>query len=123
MIRGLVNRDREAIVVVAVQGPLGDRISIDGLVDTGFDGWISLPSRIITLLKLPWRRRGRAELADGSEHVFDIHEATVEWDGQLRRVPVDAVESIPMLGMALLHNQELRIEVQPGGTVVIERLP
>ena len=122
MIAGHVNQDREAIVSISVRGPLGDRTEVDALVDTGFDGWISLPSRVVNLLKLPWRRRGRAALADGSEHIFDIHEAAVEWDGRLRRVPVDAVESIPMLGMALLQDQKLCVEVRPGGSVTIERL-
>ena len=123
MITGRVNQDREAIVSVSIRGPLGDRVSLDGLIDTGFDVWISLPARIINSLKLPWRRRGRAVLADGSEHVFDIHEATVEWDARVRRVSVDSVESIPMLGMALLQNQVLRIEVRSGGEITIHSAP
>jgi hypothetical protein len=53
---------------------------VNALVDTGFDGWLSLPPALIASLGLAWHRRGRAILADGSETVFDIYAGALVWD-------------------------------------------
>jgi predicted aspartyl protease len=77
MISGVVTDDRQALIRLMVRGPTGQEHEIEAIIDTGFDGCLSLPSSIIVLLSLDWRERGRALLADGSEAVFDIYEATV----------------------------------------------
>jgi predicted aspartyl protease len=46
-------------------------------VDTGFNGWLSLPPDVISQLKLAWKRRGRAVLGDGNECIVDVFEAVV----------------------------------------------
>ena len=93
------------------------------MIDTGFDGTLTLPSADIIALGLPWRRRGRALLADGTESVFDIYEATVMWDGILRRVAVDAADIASLIGMRLLDGYELTIQAVVGGQVTIKVLP
>jgi predicted aspartyl protease len=80
VITGALTADREAVIRLAVRGPAGQEQQIEAVVDTGFDGWFSLPPALIALLGLPWRRRGRAMLADGSESVFDMYEGTLAWD-------------------------------------------
>ncbi len=122
MISGFVNAHREAVVRLLVTGPRGQQ-KIEAVVDTGFDGWLSLPSAVITQLGLPWKRRGRALLADGSESVFDIYEGTALWDRRRRRVPVDEADTTPLVGMALLDGYELRVQVRPGGKVAVKALP
>ena len=77
---------------------------------------------MITALDLPFRRRGRAPLADGSETLFDIHQATVTWDGSLRRIPVAAADVDPLVGMDLLDGYELTVQVVDGGRVSIRAL-
>ncbi len=74
MISGLVTGDRQALIHLTVRGPTGQEQEIEAIIDTGFDGCLSLPSSLIVLLSLVWRERGRALLADGSESVFDIYE-------------------------------------------------
>jgi len=123
MITGVVTADLEGIIRISVRGPNGDREMIEAVVDTGFDGCLSLPPALISRLKLPWRRRGLALLADGSETVFDIHEATVRWDRQARRIAVDAADTAPLVGMALLDGYELRMQVRKRGKVIIRPLP
>jgi hypothetical protein len=54
---------------------------------------------------------GRALLADGTTSLFDIYEATVLWDGALRRVAVDAADIDPLVGMCLLDGYELTVQV------------
>jgi clan AA aspartic protease len=95
VIVGTVNASREAIVRIRVQAPGGLAEGIAAIVDTGFNGWLILPSPLVTTLNLSFRGRGDATLADGGETLFDIHEATVVWEGQPRLVPVYAVESGP----------------------------
>ena len=122
MIAGAVTADREAVVRTLVYGAHGYRRKIEAQIDTGFDGWLSLPPEIIQQLHLPWRRRSRALLADGSESIFDIYEATIIWDRGRRRIPIDETHTSPMIGMALLDGFELRIQVKKHGKVTIRRM-
>ena len=119
MISGQVNADQEATIRLTVRGPGGSEQTVEAVVDTGFDGWLSLPSLLVGALGLQWRQRGRANLADGNESVFDIHDGTVIWDGQPVRVPVDEAETVPLVGMSLLEGYELKIQVRAGGAVTI----
>ena len=50
MIEGQVTTNREAIVQVTVRGPTGDELEIDAVVDTGFDGWLTLPAELVKRL-------------------------------------------------------------------------
>lgn len=122
MITGQVNAHREAIIPLTVHGTQSQTRDIEVIIDTGFDGFLTLPPSLIDALALPWRRRGRAVLADGSESLFDVYEATVMWDGNLRRVAVDSVEVAPLIGMALLDGYEMTIQAVRGGSVAITAL-
>ena len=55
-----------------MRGPIGQEREIQAVIDTGFDGSLTLSPALIAALGLPWRRRGCALLADGNESVFDI---------------------------------------------------
>jgi clan AA aspartic protease len=122
MITGVVTSDREAVIRLTVRGPRGRQLRIEAIIDTGFDGWLSLPRPLIASLKLPWKRRGRALLADGSETVFDIFEATVTWHQRTRRISVDEAASAPLVGMALLSGSEVNTQVRTKGKVTIKPL-
>ena len=119
MITGDVSADREAIIRIIVRTGQGEELEVELIVDTGYTGWVSLPSPLISQLGLPWRRRGRGLLADGSETIFDIYEAAIIWESQLRRVWVDEINAAPLAGMALLDGHELTIQVWTGGNVTI----
>ena len=123
MIIGFVNVYRDAIVRLQIDGLQGQTQQIETVVDTGFTGALTLPLSVIQSLGLPFRRSGRTSLSDGSESLFDIYEATVDWDGQPRRVSVDSAETDPLLGMSLLEGYELRVPVRTGGGVFITPLP
>ena len=64
MITGVVTADRQATIRLAVRGPAGDELAIEAAIDTGFNGWLSLPPSSISQPGLPWRQRARALLAD-----------------------------------------------------------
>jgi clan AA aspartic protease len=123
MITGVVTPFHQATIRLSVRGPTGHAQEIEAVIDTGFDGALSLPPADIATLDLPWRRRGRALLADGTTSLFDIYEATVLWDGAPRRVAVDAADIDPLVGMRLLDGYELTVQAIVGGQVRITALP
>jgi predicted aspartyl protease len=51
------------------------------VIDTGFDGALTLPLVATTTLGLQWCRRGRALLADGTESLCDVSEELARWEG------------------------------------------
>jgi clan AA aspartic protease len=120
MITGTVNADYEAVIRLFVQGPAGPAHEVDAIIDTGFNGFLTLPPALVTALGLMRRSRGRALLANGSEELFDIYGVTVLWDAQQRYVEADAVDTMPLVGMSLLDGYDLHIQVAAGGQVVIQ---
>ncbi len=118
---GVVNDRLEAIISLSVQGPTGETRSFDAVLDTGFGGFLTLPASLIAELKLPFVGMGRATLGDGSEVTFPFYDVPVLWDGGLRYGLVEAAETTPLLGMAMLDGHNLHVEVRVGGRVTIER--
>jgi clan AA aspartic protease len=123
MISGIVSANREAMIRLTLRGHDDRNMEVEFAIDTGFNGWITLPPSVISQLGLPWRRRGLGELADGSESIFDIYEVNVVWDGEPRRIWVDEMNAAPMVGMALLADHELTVQVWTGGDVTITARP
>ncbi|MBI3301976.1 MAG: clan AA aspartic protease [Deltaproteobacteria bacterium] len=117
MITGVVNADREATIRLVAIGPNGQQQEIEAIVDTGFTGFLTLPTALVAALGFSWLCRQPGILADGSIDFFDVYVATVMWDGQLRTVEVEAADTEPLVGMSLLDHYSLRIDVLPGGVV------
>jgi clan AA aspartic protease len=117
MINGIVNADFEPIIPLSICGFDGKVYTQEAIVDTGFNGWLSLPSDLIAELNLEWKRRGRAVLGDGTECVFDVYEAVVVWDGNMLTIPIDEADSEPLVGMSLMEGYQLTVQVFDGGHV------
>jgi clan AA aspartic protease len=122
MIYGVVSLRREATLPLVIGNSNGQRQVIDTVIDTGFSGFLSLPSAIITTLDLPWSASDIVTLGDGSETLFDLYTATVIWDGQYREIYIAESETEPLLGMALLYGYRLQVDTIEGGSVKIEAL-
>lgn len=123
MITGQVTDQGEAVIPLVVRGPAGHEQSIQAIIDTGFNGFLTLPFHLVETLGLIRLSRGRALLANGQEAIFDIYGSTVLWDGMPREVEADAVESIPLVGMSLLYGYELIVHAVEGGRVLISAPP
>ena len=120
--QGYVNQAYEAVIPVVVK--YGSKLkSVNAVIDTGFTGFLSLPSSIIAELELPWSYRDRATLGDGSETLFDVHDANVIWDGQFREIEINSADTDPLLGMKMLRGYRLQVDTVQGGLVTIEALP
>ncbi len=122
MINGIVNDEFEAIITLKISSNNGRVYEQSAIIDTGFNGWLSLPPDIINQLGLPWKRRGRAILGDGSECIFDVYQASIIWDDKLLIIPIDEAESEPLFGMSLMKGYKLTVEVMAVGLVTIEEL-
>ncbi len=122
MISGAVNARREPVVRLELRSPQGERQEIEVIIDTGFNGFLTLPHAVIVRLALPYLGRGRAILADGREVLLEIYEGVVVWDGQPRAVEADATPGAALLGMGMLEGNDLWIRAIEGGTVRIEAL-
>jgi clan AA aspartic protease len=120
MITGKVSGS-EAHVRLRVQGPRGER-QIEAVIDTGYTGTLTLPPSLIQTLRLPWHTFGRSMLADGSECLFDVFIATVEWDGHPRRILIDEADAEPLVGMRLMNGYELRMQIRQNGRMSLRRL-
>ncbi len=81
---------------------------------------MTLPPSLIASLGLPWRSRSSAILANGHVEQIDIHAGTIIWDGMSRPILIQALDNVPLLGMALLVGHDLRARVTVGGQVEIE---
>ena len=119
MISGIVNADFEAIISLSVCDSEEKIYTQDAIIDTGFNGWLSLPPDLIDQLNLKWKRRGRAILGDGSECVFNVYEAVLIWDGDYLTIPIDEADSEPLVGMSLMEGYQLTVQVFEEGSVEI----
>ncbi len=120
MIQGRVNAGFEVMVRLVIRGTSGRAREVEAVIDTGFNGFLSLPPTLATELGLPLIERGQVLLADGSEVWLNVYAVFVEWDGRRRYVKADATGKIPMVGMSLLHRHNLYVEVVEGGMVAID---
>jgi clan AA aspartic protease len=118
LITGTVS-NRRAHVALQVKGPAGQEGQVDFLLDTGFSGTLTLPSTACQALGLSQSHFQPARLADGSQVMLDVYNATVVWDGAERAVAVFAAQGVPLLGMSLLVGFEVCLQVVDGGLVTI----
>lgn len=117
---GFVSPQLRALLRVSV---LGERIlEIEAAIDTGFSAFLSLPSQTIEHLGLQPRDVLIAVLADGSEVEVQTFRAQVMWNNETRNIYVLQAESHPLIGMALLENCSLQIDVRDGGRVLVETI-
>lgn len=122
MIEGEVHGSTEAIVELTLRGPDGQQERLDFKVDTGFDGALTLHSAVVSALGLARSGVQEVVLADGSVVLCDLCGGFVDWDGVSRPVEVHVSDSVSLLGMALLADHQVRIDVVEGGTVRIAPL-
>jgi clan AA aspartic protease len=123
MIRGQVSADREAVIPLQLRGAQGQVEMIQVVVDTGFTGAVALPSALVARLGMPFRMMRPYELGDGTVVDFDVHQATVVWNGQDRQTEALATAGGALAGMSFLIGHHLFIDVIDGGEVRIEPRP
>lgn len=123
MISGYVNSKLEAMISLPVHGPRGEMREVEALLDTGFAGDLTLPSALIDALGLENLAAGILIMADGTKVKSDLSLAMAVWDGQMRMIEVDTLESEALVGMKLMEGYDLSVRVMVGGPVTLKPIP
>ena len=123
MLTGTVGDDLQAWVTIEILPPDGQPRPIEAVLDTGFNGELALPAVSIRQLGLPAGIRRLAVTATGDGVSLMTYYATVLWDGQRRSIQVVEADSEPPLGMELLLDSLVTLEVRKGGSVTVDALP
>ncbi len=77
MIIGHVTAQREAVVRLVILDIAQQPHDVDTVIDTGFNGFLTLPSARVQALELPLAGNRRVTLGDGSTVMLDLYLATV----------------------------------------------
>jgi clan AA aspartic protease len=97
-----------------------ETISVDFVVDTGFEGELCIPPQVMARLDAAWRGDRWNLMADKSPRLTPFYDVAVEWDGEERVVEADQVDGRPLLGCMMMDGGVLQIEMHDGGEVSIE---
>jgi len=119
LITGRINQAASSIIRITVYGNKGE-VEIDGILDTGFDGFICLPIAVAVPLGLELIDVTDSELADGTivqdELVFA---GKVLWDGEVIDADIVLTRSADtLIGTAMLMNSEVRLNFHTGEVVI-----
>jgi clan AA aspartic protease len=124
MIEGIIRGTGTPLLALQVIGKGGVGITVEGVLDTGFDGFLCLPVPLAVSLGLELIDVTRTELADGTvvedELVFA---GQAEWDGVVRDVDILLTRSADVLiGTAFLTEYLVQLDYK-ANTVRIEKIP
>jgi clan AA aspartic protease len=97
-------------------------VEVECVIDTGFEGFLTLPANVVEDLELPYLAPMSANLADNSCIVTSVYQGIILWDAVQRVVPVLAMGRRPLLGTALLEDFHLGIDFCEGGTVLVDEI-
>lgn len=100
----------------------GQPHSLEAVLDTGFSGYLTVPSESIRRLALPSVGRRSFELASGELFEFRAYLTTVSWHGRMHDVLVLQSDSVPLLGMTLLWGSRVTLDALSDGEVIIEEI-
>ena len=77
-------------------------VSVQFILDSGFDGDLALPSKIIRQLDARPMFRSVRALGDGTLLECPVYQLDLDWDDEPRTVEVIVLEHNPLLGTILL---------------------
>ena len=121
MITGKITSNLDAVIEVEVVGS-DQREKIAAVIDTGFYGFLILPSDLINRLTLQRIGNQPAFLGDGNEVDFNVYLTKVFWDGEEREVTALESDAGPLIGMSLLYGSRVILNVINDGDVSINAL-
>ena len=105
--------------IVHLFGDNGVPARVETIVDTGFDGYLTLGGSVIDDLGLEETSSIRMFLADGSDLLCPAFRVETDWQGQSHTIEVVQLEGLQLLGMEMLRGSELRMMVEDAGVIEI----
>jgi clan AA aspartic protease len=95
---------------------------LTAIIDTGFNGELTLSREQIQELDFPQIGTRDIDLGDDSTATTEVHLGVVLWDGEPRPVMVLRAGDTPLVGMELMEQHRLTIDVHRGGKLELEAL-
>lgn len=119
MINGRVTDELEAVIELSLVRESADPLSLEVLIDTGFNGFLAIDSNTAEALGATIHSYAEAELADGQLIIVPRYLVAVELGG--RRIHALAISTAgqALVGMSLLRGLTLSVDVWTGGGVYI----
>ncbi len=114
-------RDSFARLTLPLPGREG-LVNVEFIVDTGFEGELSLPQHLLNQLVVSDASRRPVLLADGTRRERPFHKIIVDWHDEPRLAEALALDGNPLLGAELLAESLLQAEMTDGGEVSVEPL-
>jgi clan AA aspartic protease len=113
--QGIVANGIEAIISLRLIGRQGQIEDIPAVVDTGFTSELTLSPSAIRDLDYIHLTTSRVTLADGSTTEASVYRGFIDWFGKKGTILVLETDSEALLGMELMQNCRLTMDVVPDG--------
>jgi len=104
-----VTGDREIVIPLELAASDGVAVSLETVVDTGFNGFLTLPSALLNKLGASLAGTRRATLGDGTIVEVDVYLVKVIWHLQELEVLTLQTDTKPLVGMSLLWGKSSRL--------------
>jgi clan AA aspartic protease len=120
MMSGQVTAEGEIALKLVLADP--PSAPIEAIVDTGFNGELTLPSDLLQLLGAIPAGTRTAELADGSLVLMNVYAVRILWYGKPCDVMAMEADSTPLVGMALLWGSRVTFDARDQGPMAIDEI-
>ena len=120
MITGKVTERREAVIDLEVIGQNQRKVRVEAAIETGFNGYLTLPKATVNSLALQPAGNRIATLGVGNTVIQEVYLAAVIWNDREREVLALQAEGGALVGMLLLYGNRVTITVLDGGDITIE---
>lgn len=110
MLEGYVDASRQPRVTVTLVGREAQRLELEVVIDTGFDGSVCLPMTFAAQVELQVWGTQLVELANGSQHEEWVYVGEVIFDRERHAVDISLTQGTDgLLGTALVPGYRLEI--------------
>ncbi len=108
---------------VVVFGSDGERHWVRPLLDTGFDGGLTLPGALIDALGLEYLQETPSRLANGRIEPIATYRVSLLWRHGIEQTEVYRTEGTPLLGLDLLRDLRIEFDTVHGGEILAKPVP
>lgn len=119
---GTVGDGLAATLEIELRWSTGRSGTFNALLDTGFNGSVSLPAENVAELGLPLIREQTVTLGDASDVRVSVHAGHVRFADGWHRCPVLATGDVPLVGMQLMSGAKVCFEAVDGGEVTAQTI-
>ena len=126
MIQGWLREDGQAVVQLELVGSDRSHHTVPAIIDTGFNGQVSLARRVVDELNPPLTYEGTVEmeLASGTVIDEDVYSGTIRFDGQEQTAEIIITDSEDtLIGTGLLTGKILLMNFVTREVIVKDHVP